>query len=76
MDRHDETKYICVSRKYGRPSGFMRLDNFQKLHLAFSIRSNSINLCSNPVTFHQYIGAMSQPIGFPGLCTKLHHAGK
>lgn len=27
----DETKYVCVSRKYGRPSGFMRLDNFQKL---------------------------------------------
>lgn len=27
----DETKYICISRKYNRPSGFMRLDNFQKL---------------------------------------------
>lgn len=27
----DETKYVCVSRKYSRPSGFMRLDNFQKL---------------------------------------------
>lgn len=27
----DETKYVCVSRKYNRPSGFMRLDNFQKL---------------------------------------------
>lgn len=27
----DETKYVCVSRKYNRPSGFMRLANFQKL---------------------------------------------
>lgn len=27
----DETKYVCVSKKYGQPAAFMTIENYQKL---------------------------------------------